>query len=64
MLFELKAWEDEWFVAIKVLQERKRKEKKVQKKGRKKNDLVCEQYTDVCKLGVSWDRQGFKNHVN
>ncbi len=37
LLFELKAWEDEWFVAIKVLQEKKGKEKKVQKKGKRKN---------------------------
>ncbi len=61
LLFELKAWEYEWFVAIKVLHERKRKEKKVPKKGRrKKNDIVCEYYTNVCKLGASWDRQDFQ----
>jgi hypothetical protein len=39
-LFELNAWEDEWLVAIKTLQEGKRKLKNVREKG-KKNDLVC-----------------------
>ncbi len=45
---------------------RKKKEgKESTRKGKKKkNDLVCEHYTNVCKLGASWNRQDFKNHVN
>jgi hypothetical protein len=34
-LFELNAWEDEWFIVIKNLQERKKKENKAFKKGRR-----------------------------
>ncbi len=33
-------------------------------KGRKnKSDLICEQYTNACKLGANWDEQDFKNHA-
>ncbi len=64
-LFDLNAWDDEWFVAIKALQ----KEKKVGKKGkRKRSDLICELYTNAYKLGANWDGQDFKtmqiNHNN
>jgi hypothetical protein len=45
---------DEWLVAIKALQEGKRKSKKVEIKGRRKwNDLICGQYTNPCKLGAN-----------
>jgi hypothetical protein len=54
-----------WMICCHKSFTRKKKErKKSTKKGKKKNDLICEQYTNVCKLGVSWNRQGFKNHVD
>jgi hypothetical protein len=52
-LLELNAWEDEWLVAIDVLQKEKRKTKKVTNKGwRKRNDGIRGQYTNACKGGV------------
>ncbi len=62
LLFELNAWKDEWLVAIKTLQEGKRKRNDVRKK--KKSDLVCEQYTNAYKLGANWDGKDFKHQVN
>jgi hypothetical protein len=55
-----------WMICCHKSITRKKKERKKSTKKRKeeKNDLVCEQYTNVCKLGASWDRQDFKNHVN
>jgi hypothetical protein len=58
LLFELNAWKDEWLVAIKNLQEGKRKKYDVRTK-RKKSDLVCEQYTNAYKLGANWDGKDF-----
>ncbi len=57
----------EWIVAIKVLQEKKeRKEgkKKKKKKGKRKSDLFCEQYAEICKLGASWNGQDFTKHTS
>jgi hypothetical protein len=52
-LIELNAWEDECFIIIKALQERKRKRKNQPKRRRrKKSDLICGQYTNVCKLNA------------
>ncbi len=57
-LIELNAWEDECFIIIKALQERKRKRKNQPKRRRrKKSDLICGQYTNVCKLNAKWDGQ-------
>jgi len=64
-LFELNAWEDKWFVVIKALQKGKMKEKKIQKTEKwRRNDLVCEQHIDACKVATNWDGQDFKNHAN
>jgi hypothetical protein len=31
------------------------------KEKRKRNDVVCGQHTNACKLGAKWDREDFKN---
>ncbi len=49
LLIELNAWEDECLVAIEVLYIHIKKSNKATKKmKKKKNDLVCGQYT-ICK---------------
>jgi hypothetical protein len=52
-LIELNAHEDERLVGIKVLQEGKMKAKKVAKKRKRNDILVCVQYINVCKLGAN-----------
>jgi hypothetical protein len=64
-LFELNAWEYKWLVVVKALWKGKMKEKNIQKNEKwRRNDLICEQYIDACKLGANWDGQDFKNHAN
>jgi hypothetical protein len=49
----------------KSFTKRKNERKKCRKKGRrKKKDLVCDQYTDACKLSANGDGQDFVNHAN
>lgn len=50
-LIKLNTHEDEWLVVIKVLQEGKLRAKKVAKKRKRNDILVCVQYVNVCKLG-------------
>jgi hypothetical protein len=62
-VIELNACKDEWFVAIKDLQEGKFKVKKVTtKEKRKRTDVVCGQHTNACKLGAKWDGEDFRNN--
>jgi hypothetical protein len=70
-LIELNAWEDKWdfLILFKFLQDL-RKKKLAEKvslvlKGnfKKKNDQICGQYTNTCKLRKNCDIvQDFKNH--
>jgi len=53
----------EWLVAIKVLQEKKER-KEGKKKGKRRSDLICGQYTKICKLGASWNGQDFTKHTS
>jgi hypothetical protein len=64
LLFELNAWENEWFVAIKALKDEKMIEKKVVEKKKLKKNLICEQYTNAWKLGANRDGQNFLNDVD
>ncbi len=52
-LIKLNAHEVEWLVVIKVLQEGKLKAKKVAKKRKQSDILVCVQYINVYKLGAN-----------
>ncbi len=55
LLIELNAWEDEWFVPVVPLQEKKNERKKRPKKRKEilKSDLVCGQFINICKFGAN-----------
>jgi hypothetical protein len=64
-LIELNAWEDERLVEIGALQEGRKKNQRWQKRRDFfLNDLICEQYTNACKLGANWNGKDFKNHTS
>ncbi len=42
----------------------KKERKEGQKKGKRRSDLICEQYTKICKLGASWNGQDFTKHTS
>jgi hypothetical protein len=54
-LIELNEQKDEWLVAIKVLQEKKKESKENDKNRKEKKDLVFGQYTNAYKLSGNWN---------
>jgi len=55
-LIKLNAWKDISHVAIEILPKKKKKKTKLATKNkgtRRKNDSICGQYTNVCKLSAN-----------
>ncbi len=62
LLIELDTWEDEWLDGIQALQGEKKTKKLMKRKNDLKNDIVCGQIINICKLGANWNGQNLKNH--
>jgi hypothetical protein len=59
-LFELNAWEDERLLTKNIYKIQKKKNKAVFFKKGKISDVICVQYTNICKLGANRDGKSFK----